>query len=141
LIHSTGGWVSDGIVIHNYLRTLPVELVTYNSGAVSSIAVLVYLAGRRRVVNGSATFMIHKSTLTFPAPTTAEQIQKSIRALKIEDRRSEDILRQHINLPPKRWQVHKRGDLILTAQESVQFGLAHTVGDFAPPAGSKLFTV
>jgi len=40
LFQSTGGVVGDGISLYNYIRTLPLDLHIYNTGAVHSIAVL-----------------------------------------------------------------------------------------------------
>lgn len=142
LIQSTGGGIGDGIALYNYLRNLPIELVTYNVGQVSSIAVLIYLSGKRRLVNKSATFMLHKSTMTLITPAPVEQLQRAAQGLSIEDARSEAILHEHLPaLPPELWERHERGELTLTAEESVTFGLAHELGDFAPPAGSSLSTV
>ena len=38
LLQSNGGYVSDGICLYNYLSKLPIKIVTYNAGAVASIA-------------------------------------------------------------------------------------------------------
>jgi ATP-dependent Clp protease protease subunit len=44
LVQSTGGFVGDGIAIYNYLRNVPIEIIAYNGGMVSSIAVLVFIS-------------------------------------------------------------------------------------------------
>jgi ATP-dependent Clp protease protease subunit len=141
LIQSTGGTVGEGVGIYNYLRNLPLEVTTYNGGNVLSIAVIVYLAGKTRKTSETAAFMIHKSAFTFNAPATAERLKIGAEGLVVEDARSEAVLRRHITLPDEKWRIHERGDLYLTAEEAVKFGLAHSVGDFAPPPGSKLFTI
>ena len=46
LIQSGGGFVSDGICLYNFLKNLPINLVTYNMGNVSSMAVILYLAAK-----------------------------------------------------------------------------------------------
>src|SRR5579859_1867486 len=61
LIQSTGGMVSEGVAIYNYLRGLPINLITYNGGSVASIAVLVYLSGKTRKASATSTFMIHRT--------------------------------------------------------------------------------
>jgi ATP-dependent Clp protease protease subunit len=141
LIQSIGGTVGEGVGIYNFLRNLPLELVTYNGGNVLSIAVMVYLAGRVRKTSKTAAFMIHKSTYTLPTPTPAERLKISAEGLMVEDARSETILREHIKLAPEKWHVHERGDLYLTAEEAVTAGLAHEIADFAPPLGSRLFNI
>jgi ATP-dependent Clp protease protease subunit len=64
LIQSNGGYVSDGICLYNYLSKLPIKIVTYNAGAVASIAVILYLAGR--ALPATARFMVHKSHASAP---------------------------------------------------------------------------
>jgi len=38
------GSVGDGITIHNFIRALPIPLITYNIGQVNSIGNIVYQA-------------------------------------------------------------------------------------------------
>jgi len=141
LIQSPGGTVGDGIAIYNYLRSLPIEIITYNGGSVMSIAVLVYLAGKVRKVSKAATFMIHRTAFTFNTPATAEALKIRAEGLLIHDARSEAILRQHIEMPAEKWHIHERGDLTLSADDSVKFGIAHEFADFLPPAGNQIFNV
>lgn len=141
LIHSPGGAVADGIALYNYLLNLPLEIITCNAGTVSSIAAIIYLSGKLRKVSKAATFMIHKSTFTFTAPTTADRLKTSAEGLLIDDRRCEMILREHLHLTPERWEIHQRGELTLTAEEGVEFGLAHEIGDWAPPPGAPLAAI
>lgn len=141
LIQSTGGFVGDGIALYNYLRRLPMEITTYNAGNVMSIAVLVYLAGKKRNVSKAATFMIHRSTFTFSAPATSELLKATAEGLVIDDARSEAILREYVNMPLEKWRAQERGQLTLAAEESVQFGLAHAIDDWAPPAGAAVSTI
>ncbi len=138
LIQSTGGFVGDGVALYNYLRNLPIEITTYNAGSVMSIAVLIYLAGKIRNISKAATFMVHKSVFTFSAPATAGLLQVTAEGLLTDDARSEAILREHMNLPLEKWRTHERGPLTLTAEESVQFGLAHAIADWAPPSGGPI---
>lgn len=61
LIHSPGGNVSDGVVLHSYFKSLPLELIAYNSGHVASAATTVFLGARRRIVSPHGTFVVHKT--------------------------------------------------------------------------------
>jgi len=62
LFQSSGGTIGDGICLYNFLRKSPIEIILYNSGIVSSIAVISYLGAAKRIVSQHATFMIHRST-------------------------------------------------------------------------------
>ena len=49
----------SGINLFNYLRALPIRLITHNMGAIDSIGTVVFLAGSERYANPHATFMFH----------------------------------------------------------------------------------
>jgi ATP-dependent protease ClpP protease subunit len=51
--------VVAGITMFNVLLAMPYEIVTHNIGNVDSIAVALFLAGKRRLSNANATFMFH----------------------------------------------------------------------------------
>lgn len=141
LVHSNGGFIADGIGIYNYLRNIPIELITYNAGQVSSIAVLVFLAGRQRFASGTASFMIHKSHLTTQAGVTALELREMSKALFMEDARVEQILRSNINLPKRLWVLHRHSNLNLTAEEAMRFGLIGTIQDFSPSQGIQIYNI
>lgn len=141
LIQSAGGYVGDGIAIHTYLKNLPIEIITYNAGNVSSIAVIVFLAGSVRKASSNATFMIHKSSYTPSAPVTAEAIRISADALEMNDRNTEKILRSYLTMPEDKWRLHERGDLHLDSNFSKECGLIHEISDFKLPQGTRIFNI
>jgi ATP-dependent Clp protease, protease subunit len=65
---SFGGNVAAGIHAYNVLRSLPLRLVTYNTGNVDSIANIIFLAGEERIAVPHATFMFHGVSFDFPGP-------------------------------------------------------------------------
>ena len=141
LLQSNGGYVSDGICLYNTLRNVPLNLIMYNGGAVASIAVTVFLAGQRRVASDTARFMIHKSHATAPIGARPEALQIIADGLKADDRRTEAILRRHINLTTRMWEVHAHSDLHLSPQDALDTLLIERLADFAPPPGSQLFNI
>lgn len=140
LWQSTGGSVSDGIFLYNFFRSLPINLVLYNVGQVSSIATVAYLGAKGRKVSASATFMLHRSTNS-PQFATATKLSTLAKSLSLDDERTERILREHITLPDDLWTQLDYHDLYLSAEESLQFAIANEVEDFAPPIGTKIFNV
>src|SRR5690348_10307365 len=48
MFQSSGGTVADGICLYNFIKALPIDLTMYNCGSVSSIAVLAYIAAKKR---------------------------------------------------------------------------------------------
>ncbi len=141
MIESTGGIVSDGIAMYNYLRGLPLRLTTYNIGTVQSIAVILFLAGTHRKAACSATFMLHKATFYSGGPTTSVQLSSATQSLMVDDDRIERILKEYITMPDEKWEVHRFVDLFITAQEALQFGLVDEIAHFVPPPGVRLINI
>ena len=138
LLQSNGGYVSDGICLYNMLSHCPIELVMYDCGAVASIAVTLFLAGKRRIASDTARFMLHKSHANAPSGARPEALKIIADGLMADDRRTEAILHRHVRLPQTMWNVHAYADLHLSAPDALDTGLIHQIGNFAPPAGSHI---
>lgn len=141
LIQSHGGFISDGICLHNYLSHAPIKFVMYNCGAIASIAVIVYLAGVRRIASETARFMIHKAHASPTAETRSEALRIIADGLIADDVRTESILKKHLQLPPVMWDVYARSDVHLTSADALKVGLIHEIGDFSPSAGSRIVDI
>lgn len=141
LIQSNGGYVSDGICLYNYLSKLPIKFITYNAGAVASIAVTLYLAGAERYASATARFMVHKSHASAPQGARPDALRIIVEGLQADDARTEAILRQHVQLDEQHWRIHAYSDLHLTAAEALTVGLVHGVTDFVPPAGKRVCNI
>ncbi|WP_300756365.1 ATP-dependent Clp protease proteolytic subunit [Janthinobacterium sp.] len=141
LIQSNGGYVSDGICLYNFLSKLPIELVTYNGGAVASIAVTLFLAGRHRCASDTARFMVHKSHATASPGARPDALSIIVEGLRADDLRTERILRSHVTLNDEHWRVHAYSDLHLTAEQALEVGLIDAIRDFSPPKGKRLTNI
>lgn len=141
LIQSNGGYVSDGICLYNTLRHAPIDFVMYNCGAVASIAVILFLSGKRRIASDTARFMIHKSHATAPSGARPEALKIIADGLMADDRRTETILRRHVELTQAMWDVHAYSDLHLAAPDALEVRLIDEIGDFAPPQSSLVFNI
>ncbi len=140
LFQSVGGGIGEGKFLYNVFRTLPFDLVLYNAGIVASIAVIAYLGAKKRKVSAHATFMIHRTQTTAMSANT-ETIKALAKAAILADETTESILRTHINLPDDRWSEFNYHDLHFSAKEAVEFGIADEIAEFAPPAGTQLFSI
>ena len=90
---SNGGYVADGIFLHNHIRALPLRLVIYNTGSVGSIAVSVFLAAHERYCSKHAMFMIHPTTMGSAEGMSARRLQSTLDAALADDDRTDNILR------------------------------------------------
>ena len=138
LVQSNGGYVSDGLCLYNFMASSPINFITYNAGAVASIAVILFMAGTRRYASETARFMIHKSHATASPGARPDALNIIVEGLRADDARTEAILRKNIELTPEQWGIHQYGDLHLNARDAKAAGLVDDVMDFAPPKGSRL---
>jgi ATP-dependent Clp protease protease subunit len=142
LIQSAGGFVGDGIAMYNFLNRLPVELVTYNGGAVESIAVLPYLAGKVRRASKTAVLTMHKTisgVSTKGEPAT--QLRAKADNADLHDSNVEQILRLYLKMPDSKWEVHAARDLLIPTEDALNFAMIHEVADFAPPQGTPHYNI
>jgi ATP-dependent protease ClpP protease subunit len=138
-IHSPGGGVGDGVALYNYFNSLPMNILAYNSGTVASAAVTAYLGAKRRIVAPTGTFMVHKTVAAIPNVATVSRLQAAAGSVALDDIRTEAILRECVTFSDDQWQTHHLADLTLSAEESVQCGIAHEIGLFAPRG--RLFNI
>lgn len=141
LIQSNGGYVSDGICLYNYLSRLPIKIITYNAGAVASIAVILYLAGEERYASDTARFMVHKSHASAPHGARPDALRIIVEGLQADDARTEQILKEHVQLTEEHWHIHAYSDLHLTAAEAHEVGMINEILDFEPPKGQRVTNI
>lgn len=141
LIQSNGGYVSDGICLYNYLSKLPIKIVTYNAGAVASIAVILFLAGEERYASETSRFMVHKSHASAPHGARPDALRIIVEGLQADDARTEQILREHVQLSEEHWRTHAYSDLHLTASDARDVGMINDIKDFIPPRGQRVANI
>ena len=52
---SPGGLVSDGIYLYNHIRSLPIRVISHNTGSLGSIAVAAFVAAEPRYCSPSVS--------------------------------------------------------------------------------------
>ena len=141
LFQCSGGFIGDGICLYNFLRAITtLDITIYNGGSVSSMGVITFLAIKKRRTSKFSTFMIHRSHRTMENATAAK-LEEAAASLRIDDARTEAILREHITLTPEQWEELNYNDMTFNAEDSVRIGLAQEIGEFTPPPGANIFTV
>jgi ATP-dependent Clp protease, protease subunit len=140
LFHSHGGVPSDGIALHNFFRALDIDLTLYNVGAVSSAAVIAYLGAKHRKTSKYGSFMIHKTFIN-PTNATVEKLKSTSQSLTLDDARTEAIFKECTTLSDEQWNIHRYGDLWLSADEALAAGIVTEVAEFAPPPGYRIYNV
>ena len=85
LFSSGGGSVDAGVVLYNFLRALPCKLIMHNTGAIDSIATVIFHAADERYAAPYASFLFHGITWTFNQHQTVFRNQiEEIRSVIVE---------------------------------------------------------
>jgi ATP-dependent Clp protease, protease subunit len=141
LMQTTGGNVPDGICLYNFFQSLEsISLSIYNCGHISSAGVIAYLGGDERFVSSTGAFMVHRAHATFQG-ASSDEVQARVASLIMDDERTEVILKNHVDLTPEQWTVHKSADLWLDADQAIDAKIAHEKKDFCVPKGARVVNV
>ena len=138
-INSTGGAVSDGIFLYNLLRSSPIPVTAYNMGSVQSIATIVFLGAKKRVVSKHGLFMVHRTTFNLQN-VTVPMLKGIVENGEAEDNRTETILRSHVTLQGRDWTDLREQSFWFNAQEALSAGIATEIGEFSPPPGAEIWS-
>lgn len=140
LFHSWGGFVGDGIFLHNLFKSAPFEIFLYNAGHIASAATIAFLGATNRITTKNAMFMIHKCH-TSPQGVGADKLKNMVENLEQDDRRTEEILKTHLKLSEELWAKHAFNDVQFLGEESLGVGISTNIGEFAPPKGSVIYNL
>lgn len=138
---SNGGYVADGIYLHNHIRALPLHLVIYNTGSVGSIAVSVFLAAQERYCSQHAMFMVHPTTMGSAEGMSARRLQSTLDAALADDDRTDNILRQYSTIPEHVLAARRYSEIHIAPRQAVEFGLVQGVREFALPKGQNIVQI
>lgn len=142
---SEGGSTFHGFALYGFLRSLPVPLITHNIGNVESIAVVVFLAGARRLTCPHGRFLLHALHWDFGAGSVDHaRLREYVSSLNNDLDRFVEIFDRSTQGARERLdvRVHLEGqERIVTASAAVASGIAHGVADATIPDGAVTWWV
>ena len=138
---SSGGYVADGVYLYNHIRALPLHLVLYNTGSVSSIAVSVFLASQERYCSAHGMFMIHPTTMGQSEGLTARRLQSSLDAALADDDRTDNILRERSRIPEEVLAARRHSEVYIAPLMAVTYGIVDAVREFSLPKGQQIIQI
>ena len=132
--------VQYGITIYNFLRALPIRVITHNLGNVDSIGMVIFLAGQERYACPHTTFMLHGVAMQVPAPTSLfeRNFKDSLSRLSADQERIKAIYSERSQITPEEAERLFLQETTLTAEEAVGRGIVHDVRQLSIPAGSPV---
>lgn len=136
---TSGGSVSDGIMLFNSLRALPATLTIHNIGNVDSIGTAIFLAGKNRYVCPHSTFMFHGVSREIGAGWhAAGNLREQLSFIDADQTRIASILADNTSLKLEKVQEYFRSAATINANEAVELGVAQEVRDIIVPSGSPV---
>lgn len=139
---SPGGMVADGIFLYNHMRSLPVEIITHNTGSICSIAVTVFVGATVRRCSPHGIFLIHPTTIgPFEEGLPWARLDSALKAALADDQRIENILRERAGIPDKALNDRRFVDVYFQPSDAVKYGIAGEVCEFSLPKGNEIIQI
>ncbi|NQV00245.1 MAG: ATP-dependent Clp protease proteolytic subunit [Parcubacteria group bacterium] len=142
LISSQGGNVDSGIGIYNFLKGLPIDVITHNYGSCDSIAALVFCAGEERYTVGNSRFLIHGIGLTVQNQRFNEiNLQETLDSLKNQRETIAKIIAKECKKKVEDVEKDMLRGIVLTPEKAVDYGLATEIKDDLIPKGVNFINI
>ncbi|MCZ0814385.1 ATP-dependent Clp protease proteolytic subunit [Roseovarius sp. EGI FJ00037] len=136
LLSTPGGNVGEGIAVYNFLKALPVPVVTYNTGKVDSIGNVIYQAGTRRLCATTSSFMFHGVGFAVEkAHFEMKQVRERLEMIKNDQAMISDIMVRHTDLSADDVENLFLEMAFLSAQEALNRRITDEIRDIRLPNG------
>ena len=130
-INSPGGEVQSGLAAYDLLRLIEVPLITVCIGQASSMAAILFLAGKERIMLKNSMLMIHD-----PAPAGGDlkgmkpgELEEKLNDLKRTRDALCSIIAERSGESLERIMEKTLRDTYFSAEESLAFGLATQIAE------------
>ena len=142
MISSVGGDLAAALSTYNFLRSLGIRLTTYNVGNVYSAAVMLYLAGERRVVEPTGQFLIHEpSTGGTIGSLTEAQLGDRVESLRLDTGRFEDLLLARTRIAKGTLETIMAKTTFVDPHKAIDMGIATEIAHLVRPPSTPLITM
>jgi ATP-dependent protease ClpP protease subunit len=139
VISSAGGNVIPAVDLYDFLSSLDANITTYNSSAVESAGVIIYLAGKTRIAAQNSFFQLHGPWLD----RTENNSKWRGAFLNTVEHQMENIYQTKMQLSHNQLSdLRERNSLILSSDEALNVGLVtHVVPHVLLPTRASWFSV
>lgn len=143
LLSSNGGEVDAGIALYQFLKAIPPTIVMHNTGAIDSIATVVFLAGDERYAANHSTFLFHGIAVSFQpgARLTSAQLRENASRAENDEKKIAGIITANTTISEdemKRLHVQGESKDLPFAKST---GIIHDVRDPKIPRGALFATL
>ena len=143
LMSSPGGNVYAGILTYNFLKGVPIEIVTHNINTCDSVSAIIFAAGARRLSVPHGRFLLHGVNAGFPANAnlTEIQLEERLTTLRNDSDNIAGVLASATGKEESVIHEDMRAGTTLDPQQAVDYGLVHEIEEALYPAGAQVIRV
>ncbi len=142
LISCPGGSVFHGLSAYNYLRGLPIKVVTHNFGSVDSIGVVMYCGGSERLSVPQARFLLHGVSANFAHVRLEEkQLEERLKGLKIDMTNIARVIAESTGKTEEQVMTAMLDRTTLDPGQAKSWGLVHEVRSNLFEAGLEVISI
>ena len=143
LISSPGGSVIHGLSTYNYLKGLPVNIVTHNFGSVDSIGIILYCAGTRRLSVPQARFLLHGVSTQFTGNQSLEekQLEERLKGLHIDMENIAKVIAANTGKNVQQVLDSMQERITLNPEEAKSWGLVNEIKSQLFETGSEVISI
>ena len=125
-INSNGGEVKEGLAIYNALKTRNVTTVC--EGFAASAASLVFMAGKRRVMNAASLLFIHQAIVSaYGNPDELEKVASDLRT--ITEAAANAYKEGGVNISDEELKKMLKAESWIKAEEALEMGFATEIAE------------
>lgn len=134
-INSYGGEVSEGLAIYNTLKTSGKNVTTVCDGFACSAASVVFMAGKKRVMNKASLLMVHNAWTM--AEGNAEELRKAAEDIEKITKASIEAYKENVKISEEKIKELMDEEAWITPNEAVEYGFATEVKKTDPEEGAQ----
>jgi ATP-dependent protease ClpP protease subunit len=142
LFSTSGGDVSYGFVLYNFLRALPLKIVMHNVGSVDSIGNVIFLAASERYTVPTGTFLIHRVKGTAKNDNAElSYLHEKLSTVLAEEVKIRSVFLERSQLPEAEFARRFEKGELQSAGYAKQYGLAHDIRELSLPPKTRIHMV
>lgn len=139
VMNSPGGSINAGITLYNYLRGIPLEVITHNIGQADSICNVVFLAGDKRYAAPATSFLFHGVSFgaNDGASFSRSDIEERLSQIKQDEKRIKTIFAERTTISPTTTNRFFKSGRSLGTDEALELGFIHRVRHLNIPSTAQ----
>jgi len=129
ILSTNGGSIKESIVFYNTVKTLPINITTYNMERVASSGNMLYLSGNNRFAYPSSSFLYHDPVTNFIGVpyATCEGLEQLKNKLKETKDRMINIVSETLGIDINRAATFYKGHNVFYAKDAKDIGIAKDI--------------